>query len=61
MKYYVWVDAHERPVTQAFSYTDEIERMTEEDDPPQGAVILRAGTKEELKERYGLDEDQFVG
>jgi hypothetical protein len=61
MKYYLWVDAHDQPLTQALAYEDEIERMMEEDDPPPGAVILRVGTKDELKVRYGLDENQFVG
>lgn len=61
MKYYLWVDAEDRPITQAWAYEDEIERMAEEARPPKGAVALRAGTKEELKARYDLKNEDFVG
>jgi hypothetical protein len=30
MKYYVWLDAEERPLSKAWRYDDETERMTAE-------------------------------
>ncbi len=60
MKYYVWVDENDRPVSKAWPYEDEIERMVAGTRPPAGAVALRAGTKEQLKFRYGLADDDFV-
>lgn len=61
MKYYLWVDAEDRPVGQAWAYGDETERMAEEERPPEGAAALRTGTREELKAHYGLGERDFVG
>jgi len=61
MKYYLWVDAQDKPIFPAWAYQDEVERMAEETRPPTNAVALRTGTKEELKARYGLTEDAFVG
>jgi hypothetical protein len=61
MKYYLWVDAEDRPISPALAYEDEVERMAEEERPPEGAAELRAGTKEQLMARYGLKEEDFVG
>lgn len=61
MKYYLWVDAEDRPVSQAWAYEDETERMAEEARPPEGAAALRTGTREELEARYGLAAEDFVG
>jgi len=47
MKYYVWLDADEKPVSKAWSYEDETERMAEERHPPVTTATLRAGTREQ--------------
>jgi hypothetical protein len=60
MKYYIWLDSAEKPVTKAFPYEDETERMVEESRPPRGGVILHAGTRLQLMYRYGLHDDDFV-
>lgn len=60
MKYYVWMDAGGRPLTQAWPYEDETERMAEEHRPPPEAIILRSGTREQLMELYGLQAEDFA-
>lgn len=60
MKYYVWLDADDRPISKAWRYEDETERMAEERQPPSAAAVLRAGTREQLIERYGLHEQDFA-
>ncbi|MCX7672220.1 MAG: hypothetical protein N2Z63_01270 [Thiobacillaceae bacterium] len=61
MNYYLWVDAQDRPIPQAWAYQDETERMVEEARPPPGAAALRTGTREALAARSGLREEDFVG
>ncbi|MGD8672721.1 MAG: hypothetical protein PVF07_14665 [Thiogranum sp.] len=60
MKYYVWLDARDRPLTKAWRYEDETERMAAERHPPSAAAVLRAGTREQLSERYALDDSDFA-
>ena len=60
MKYYIWLDAAERPLSKAWRYDDETERMAEERHPPSSNAVLRAGTREQLIERYGLGEKDFA-
>jgi hypothetical protein len=59
MRYYIWLDQDERPVSKAWPYEDETERMVEEQRPPRNAVILRTGTREQLQARYHLQEADF--
>jgi hypothetical protein len=62
MKYYIWLDADGRPVSKAWSYEDEAERLAEKlRRPPTGGVKLLSGTKQELKESLGLHDKDFVG
>jgi hypothetical protein len=60
MKYYVWMDAKDRPLSRAWPYQDETERMAEERHPPSETAVLRAGTREQLIERFGLQEEDFT-
>jgi hypothetical protein len=60
MKYYVWLDARDRPLSKAWRYEDETERMAAERHPPSAAAVLRAGTREQLIERYALDDSDFA-
>ncbi len=60
MKYYIWLDAEDRPLSKAWPYEDETERMAAEHHSPSAAAVLRAGTREQLIERYALREDDFV-
>ena len=60
MKYYIWLDAEERPLTRAWRYEDETERMAAEKHPPSEGAVLRAGTREQLIERFGLCEGDFI-
>ena len=60
MKYYVWLDARDRPLSKAWRYEDETERMAAERHPPSAAAVLRAGTREQLSERYALDDSDFA-
>ena len=60
MRYYLWVNKDEQPVSKAWSYEDETERMAEEQRPPTNAITLHTGTREQLKARYGLLETDFV-
>jgi hypothetical protein len=62
MKYYIWLDADGRPVSKAWSYEDEAERLAEKHHrPPNGGVKLQSGTKQQLKELLGLRDEDFVG
>jgi hypothetical protein len=54
------MDARERPLSKAWPYDDETERMAEERHPPSAAAVLRAGTREQLIERFGLAEEDFA-
>ena len=60
MKYYVWLDADHKPLSKAWPYEDETERMAEAQRPPAGSAVLRAGTREQLIEQYALQEDDFA-
>lgn len=60
MKYYIWLDADEKPLSRAWRYEDETERMAAERHPPSAAAVLRAGTRDQLIERYGLREEDFT-
>jgi len=59
MKYYIWLDVNDRPVTKAWPYEDETERMAAEENPPSPDAVLRAGTRQQLIERFALEEDVF--
>ena len=52
MKYYVWLDVDDQPLSKAWPYEDETERMAEERRPPTEAAVLRAGTREQLMELW---------
>jgi hypothetical protein len=54
------MDSEDRPVSKAWRYDDEIERMAAERHPPSKDAILRAGTKEQLIEVFGLHESDFA-
>jgi len=60
MKYYIWLDTEEKPLSKAWPYQDETERMAEQQHPPSTAAVLHAGTREQLIERYGLQEEDFA-
>ena len=60
MKYYIWLDAEDKPLSRAWRYKDETERMAAERHPPSATAILRAGTRGQLIERFGLREEDFV-
>ena len=60
MKYYIWLDSGDRPLSKAWRYDDETERMAAERHPPQATAVLRAGTREQLIERFTLSEDDFA-
>ena len=60
MKYYIWMDGENRPLTKAWRYDDETERMAEEHHPPSEDAILRAGTREQLIENFGLTNKDFA-
>jgi hypothetical protein len=60
MKYYVWLDRDEKPLSKAWRYEDETERMAAEGRPPSVAAVLRAGTREQLIERFGLSDEDFA-
>jgi len=46
MKYYIWMDAEDRPLSKAWPYEDETERMAAEQNPPNITAVLYAGTRE---------------
>jgi len=60
MKYYIWMDAEDRPLSKAWRYDDETERMAAERQPPSADAVLRAGTREQLVEYFGLQEADFA-
>ncbi len=60
MKYYIWLDNRDRPLSRAWRYEDETERMAAEHQPPAADAILRAGTREQLIERFGLRDEDFA-
>jgi hypothetical protein len=60
MKYYIWMDAEDRPLSKAWRYEDETERMAAERQPPARNAVLRAGTREQLLEAFGLNESDFT-
>ena len=45
MKYYIWLDADERPLSRAWRYEDETERMAEGPHPPADGAELLAATR----------------
>lgn len=59
MKYYVWMDAEGRLLSKAWRYEDETERMAAERRPPTAGAVLRAGTRQQLIEIFGLQEADF--
>jgi len=60
MKYYIWMDSEDRPLSKAWRYDDEIERMAAERHPPSEGAVLRAGTREQLIEYFGLQDEDFA-
>ena len=60
MKYYIWMDGEDRPLSKAWRYDDEIERMAAERQPPSEDAVLRAGTREQLIENFGLHDEDFA-
>lgn len=60
MKYYIWLDIDGRPISKAWRYEDETERMVAEQQPPSEGAVLRAGTRTQLIDRFGLREDDFA-
>ena len=60
MKYYVWMDEEDRPLTKAWPYQDETERIAAERHPPSAIAVLRAGTREQLIENFGLQGEDFI-
>jgi hypothetical protein len=60
MKYYIWLDRDNRPLSKAWRYEDETERMAAEQQPPSDDAILRAGTRAQLIERFGLRDEDFA-
>ncbi len=60
MKYYIWLDADNQPLSRACPYEDETERMAAERQPPSAVAVLRAGTKQQLIERWGLCAEDFA-
>jgi hypothetical protein len=60
MKYYIWLDAANRPLSKAWRYDDETERMVAEQQPPSADAVMRAGTREQLIALYGLSEEDFA-
>ena len=60
MKYCIWLDADARPLSRAWRYDDETGRMAEEHHPPAEKAVLRAGTREQLMERFGLLDEDFA-
>ena len=59
MHYYIWLNKEGVPVSKAWPYEDETERMVEETRPPDNGATLRTGTKEQLKVLYGLCDQVF--
>ena len=60
MKYYIWLDAEDKPLSKAWRYEDETERMAAEQHPPSVNGVLRAGTRIQLTERFSLCADDFA-
>lgn len=60
MKYYIWLNADDKPLSKAWRYDDETERMAAEKESPSATAKLRAGTREQLISRFGLCEDDFA-
>ena len=60
MKYYIWLDREDRPLSRAWRYDDETERMAGERHPPAQQAVLRAGTRTQLMERFGLRDEDFA-
>jgi hypothetical protein len=60
MHYYIWISKEGKPASKAWPYEDETERMVEQNRPPTENVVLRTGTKEQLKAIYHLKEFDFV-
>jgi hypothetical protein len=60
VKYYIWLDPDKRPLSKAWRYDDETERMAAEQHPPSAKAMMRAGTREQLTELYNLREEDFA-
>ena len=60
MKYYIWLDGEGRPLSKAWRYEDETERMAAERNPPSADAVMRAGTRQQLIEILGLRDEDFA-
>jgi hypothetical protein len=60
MKYYIWMDREDRPLSKAWRYDDETERIAAEQRPPAADAMLRAGTRIQLMENFGLKNEDFA-
>jgi hypothetical protein len=60
MRYYIWLNEKGLPVSKAWPYVDETERMVEETRPPEQGVTIRTGTKEQLTMLLHLSEKDFA-
>ena len=58
--YDTWKLSSDKPLSKAWPYQDETERMAEQRHPPSAAAVLHAGTRKQLIERYGLHEEDFA-
>ena len=54
------MDKRGKPLSKAWRYDDETERMAEEQHPPTSDAILRAGTRQQLMKNFGLHEGDFA-
>jgi hypothetical protein len=59
MHFFIWVDANEKPITKATPYSGGVELCAASETLPRRAFGLRTGTKEELKEKYEIDDSDF--
>ena len=60
MKYYIWLNTNDKPLSKAWRYNDESERMAAEQNPPSATAKFRAGTREQFMSRFGLREEDFA-
>ena len=59
MRFFIWIDTDGKPVSRAWPYEDEYQLSAEQESMPSGAFALRAGTEDELKSMYGLEDEDF--
>ncbi len=60
MKYSLWLDNDGGLLSKAWPYEDETECMAAQRRPPSPGAVLRAGTREQLMERFGLRDEDFA-